>query len=194
MVMFQSNSNGAAYTAANPHFKKLYVDSSYSTPWAQSDQTEAWEDLNRYVPFFSGSYGLPGDCPEPDPLDQLVSHRSEILKSQVDSLIHQLYERAKIHEANLKRLDYDMVKVDSELLQLEDLMKWDKFDPPQTLARRQQGLESELLNIERQRRDEDTSFWKDGVLIRKDLTEALGGLAAARVRGNALNEVARYGI
>ena len=191
MVMFQSNKNGAAYTAANPHFQRLYLDSSYSAPQAQK---EAWEDLNRYVPLFSGSYGLPGDSPEPDPLEQLVSHRSEVLKAQADSLVQQLYERAKIHETNLKRLDYDMVKIDSELLQVEDLLRWNKVDPPQALARRQQGLESDLLNLERQRREEDASFWKDGVLLRKDLTEALGDLAAARVRNSALQEVTRYGI
>ncbi len=194
MVTFQSNNN-SAYKAADPHFKELYIDStSYGTSSASAHLTEAWEALNRYVPFSFGSYGLLGNSPEADPLEQLVSHRSEVLKSQVECLTHQLYERGKIHEANLDRIDYDVVKIDSELLQVESLLRWNRIDPPQALAKKEQTLEKELLGLEKERRDEYTGFWKDRVLLRKELTEAMGGLAMARARGNALQEVSRDGI
>jgi len=152
------------------------------------------ETPKQYAPLFSSSYPLPGDAPERDPLDELVSHRSAVLKSQVEGLCIQLYERAQIREQNLKRIEYDTVKIDTELLQLDALVHscW-QSSPPEFLKRRD-NLEREIMNLERQRRDEDTSFWKDRVLLRKELPEIAGAYEAAKAREGLLDGVKDDGI
>jgi len=183
-------SNTTAYEGRIPYFHKLYVDSSHSSPSASTGQAETWEALNQYVPLFSGSYGLP----ERDPLDELISHRSAVLKAQVEGLVQQLYDRGTIHEHAIKSIDYDTVKVDSELLQLDQLMHWNKLDPPSELSKRHQSLEKELMGLERQRRDEYAGFWKDQVLLRKEMVELAGAFAGAKARESILDGVSDDGI
>ena len=62
------------------------------------------------------------------------------------------------------------------------------------LSRKQDSLEHEAMNLERQRRDEYAGFWKDQVLLRKELTELAGAWAAARARESILDGVDTYGI
>jgi hypothetical protein len=183
-------SSAARYVALPPRFHELYVDSSYSATPAQPIQNSAWEVLNRYVPLIGTSY-RPG---EPDPLEQLVSHRSAVLKAQVESLVAQLYDRGKIHEQTLKSIETDTLRIDEGLLQLEQMMRTCRINPPPELSKKEQNLEGELLNLERQRRDEYTAFWKDQVLLRKDLVELAGAHVAAKARENILDGVNGYGI
>ena len=189
MTDFQSSNTGT-YKAAPLYFHKLYVDSSHSSLSAPKSSSEPWEALNQYMPLFSGSYGLR----ERDPLEDLVSHRSAVLKAQVEGLTQQLYERHKIHEKTIGAIDYDVVKVDSALMQLDDLLRSCKLSVPMHLSRKQDSLEHEAMNLERQRRDEYAGFWKDQVLLRKELIELAGVHAAARARENILDGVDTYGI
>ena len=181
------------YRAVDQYFHGLYVDASCRSPHERTSVESLWETIDQYVPLFSGSYAIPGSAPEPDPLEQLVSHRSAVLKAQVEGLMQQLYERRKIHDHAIKSIDYDTVKVDGELLQLEQMMRTCRINPPPELSKKEQNLESELMNLERQRRDEYSSFWKDQVLLRKDMIELAGAHMAAKARESIFDGVSGYG-
>jgi len=191
MVQFQTQKDNSRATdrIASPYFERLYVDSNHTTDSRHSDRQEAWDALN-YVPLCFGSYDIPGQ----DPLDELVSHRSAVLKSQVEGIMQQLYERQKIHEHAIKSIDYDTVKCDSDILQLKQLMRWNAFNPLSELSKKQQNLEKEVMGLERQRRDEYASLWKDKVLLRKELVELAGAHAGAKARESILGGVSIDGL
>jgi len=132
-------------------------------------------------------------CAERDPLEELVSHRSAVLRAQVEGLVQQLYERRKVNESTIESINYDMVKVDGELLQLDEMMRCNRFQPPPELSKKQQNLEKELMGLERQRRDEYSAFWKDQVLLRKELVELAGTYTAAKARESILDGVSTDG-
>ena len=192
MIQFQTHEekNRVTYRTADPYFQRLYIDSNHHAIHSeQSQETVGWDPLS-YVPLCSSSYNIPGQ----DPLDELVSHRSAVLNSQVEGIMQQLYERQKIHEHAIKSIDYDTVKCDSEILQLKQLMCWNAFNPLSELSKKQQNLEKEVMGLERQRRDEYASLWKDKVLLRKELVELAGAHAGAKARESILGEVTEYGI
>lgn len=194
MTEFESNNGVMGYDPIIPYFRKLYVDHSYGSPTTKSNLSEAcWDVVNDYVSLFSGQYGLSGSTLEPDPLEELVSHRSAVLKAQMEGLAAQLYERRKIHEGNLNRINYDVVKTDTELMKIDDLTHGFRLNVDKELSKKEQSLEQDLLNLERQRRDEDVSFWKDQVLLKKELIELAGPYTAARAREKILGEVNMYG-
>ena len=183
MVEFQTHDGGGAfYKTADPCFKKLYVDPSCRTAPEQPGNTEAWDALNKYVPLISNAY-----TPELDPLEELVSHRSAVLKAQTEGIMHQLYERQKVHDKALTSIDYDVVATDSKLLQLEGWIRGCWTSAPPEFAKRRDTLERTALDLEKQRRDEYGSFWKDRVLLRKELIELASAYSAAKTRESILS-------
>ena len=191
---FQEDNNNAAYRAASPYFNRLYVDTSYSSPSAPFVLEKADKAVASYVPLFSGSYGLPEGELERDPLQELISHRSAVLKAQIEGIMAQLYERSKVHESNLKKIDHEIVSVDTELMRVYELMRGCWMSPSRELSTRQQSLERQLPDLERQRRDEYVAFWKDRVLLRKELTELVGTFEGAKARESILGGVMNDGI
>ena len=101
--------------------------------------------------------------------------------------MHQLYERQKVHDKALTSIDYDVVATDSKLLQLEGWIRGCWSSAPPEFAKRRDALERTALDLEKQRRDEYGSFWKDRVLLRKELVELGSTHAATKAREDILN-------
>ena len=98
------------------------------------------------------------------------------------------YERCRFHKNHLEEIDYRHAKVQEKIFWLEE-----NVNHPDRL-RRMTNLQGQLLQLEQQRREEELSFWKDTVELRKDLFESASEYRNTRHRHNLFSEVEKkYG-
>ena len=90
-------------------------------------------------------------------------------------LANLLYERSRLHTQHIQDIDHRHIEIQEKLFGVRINNTPDK-------GKRQSGLESQLLQLEQQRRDEELAFWKDTVDIRQKLFETTSTYTAAKHR------------
>jgi hypothetical protein len=90
-----------------------------------------------------------------------------------------LYERALLHKNHVKDIDH-------RLMQSQEKLSILKMHFPVDGGRTQQNLERLLLDLEKQRRDEELNFWKDSTEIRQKLFDGAIAYSATKHRQNML--------
>ena len=97
------------------------------------------------------------------------------------------YERCKLHKQHIQDIDHRHIQIQEKLFGVEINHFPDR-------AKRQSGLESQLLQLEQQRRDEELAFWKDTVELRQNLFEGAASYKDAKHRYSVFSDVeAGYG-
>ena len=94
-------------------------------------------------------------------------------------LANVLYERALLHDRRLRDIDHRL----TELLDRLSVLKMHFAVDP---GRSQQQLEKLVIELERQRHEEQTGFWKDNAEIRQQLFEGAAAYGAATRRKDML--------
>jgi len=98
------------------------------------------------------------------------------------SLRHQaniLYERTRIHKARLR-------EIDRRLMQFQSRLSIVKMHFPLDGGRTQQTLEKLIVDLEKQRHDEELKFWKDSSDVRQRLFDGATTYSATRHRHDLL--------
>ncbi len=90
-----------------------------------------------------------------------------------------LYERALLHKKRLRDIDW-------RLTDCLDRLSVVKMNFPLGGGKPEQHLEKLIIDLEKQRHDEDIRFWKDSVEIRQQLFEGAATYGAATRRKNML--------
>jgi hypothetical protein len=93
-----------------------------------------------------------------------------------------LYERARIHRQHLRDIDH-------RLGQIQEMLFCVKINNSPDKTKRQGNLESQLLQLEQQRRDEELAFWKDTVDVRQQFLEGASTYTAAKQRYSVFADV-----
>lgn len=106
----------------------------------------------------------------------LIRDKSKFARAAAEGLARQIYERQRIKEHNLAGIDYDSCRCGTYLL---ELFVW---GDRQLASKRRQTLDTTLFGLERERRAEDVSCWRDISLLKKDLIEALAEYSSAARR------------
>jgi len=97
------------------------------------------------------------------------------------------YERCKLHKQHLEEINHRHIQAQEKLF----CVKINNFPDK---AKRQSALESQLLQLEQQRRDEELTFWKDTAEIREKLFEGAAAYRVARQRYSIFSDVeGKYG-
>jgi len=91
-----------------------------------------------------------------------------------------LYERALLHKNHVKDIDH-------RLMQSQEKLSILKMHFPVDGGRTQQNLERLLLDLEKQRRDEELNFWKDSTEIRQKLFDGAIAYSATKRRQEQLS-------
>jgi len=94
-------------------------------------------------------------------------------------LANVLYERAMLHKKHLRDIDWHLTDCLDRLSVL-------KMQLPLDGGRSQQQLEKLIIELERQRHEEEIAFWKDSADIRQQLFENAATYGAARRRKDML--------
>lgn len=89
-------------------------------------------------------------------MDRMASEKVALAKLTISQLANQLHEREKIKEYNLKSIDYESCMTYSRIIQIDP---WFPLGSP--YDKRIVSLERALADLDKQKRDETTKFWKD---------------------------------
>ena len=119
--------------------------------------------------------------------EQVFGSQARQQKIGLGHLANVLYERALLHQRHLRDIDWRLVECQDRLSVL-------KMHFPLDGGRPQQHLEKLILELEKQRHDEEIGFWKDSAEIRQQLFENAATYGAAKRRQDMLYGVEVHGI
>jgi len=119
--------------------------------------------------------------------EQVFGSQARQQKINLGHLANVLYERAVLHRKHLRDIDWRLVDCQDRLSVL-------KMHFPLDGGRPQQHLEKLILELEKQRHDEEIGFWKDSAEIRQQLFENAATYGAAKRREDMLYGVEVNGI
>ncbi|MCX5698651.1 MAG: hypothetical protein NTX01_03005 [Candidatus Omnitrophica bacterium] len=107
-------------------------------------------------------------------VDKVFADKGRTLKATVKALFNEILTREKLDSELLKRIDSDICKTDSYLEQIHFLTKR-QYTPDLDLAfsRRRTQLESQVKDLEKEKRQEYHECWKDLMFLKKYLLSAL---------------------
>ena len=110
--------------------------------------------------------------PDSDLIDVLFTDKVNATKFSIVHLISQMRERQIIKKRNLGKIDYDMDKFKTHLAQIEDLCLYNQIldlDKRKTKI----SLFEKITGLEKEKRAEETSCWRDLTQLRKELTDLI---------------------
>ena len=154
------------------------------------------QSVPEYKPFGWLDYSLPeqhhqeGDLlqkvlsPDPDKLDGSIADKifgTQLRRNHVDlqHSLNLLRERSIIHERHIQDINERHRKIQERLFGTEI-----NYFPDRNRQIRQ--WESQLSQLEQQKRDAETSFWKDTVELRKELFQTAGDYHSTQNRYRTL--------
>ena len=111
-------------------------------------------------------------------IDALVSNRRKILEVKLAVLLAASKKRFAIREANLESLLDDELTVRNQQLATPRYVVSDGRNYPIN----QSGPEQRILDIERQRREEESGCWRDIIPVMRDVLTTWEALEQARAR------------
>ena len=133
------------YPPLNPRY--LYQDKNLANTAYHSEISFA-DDKDQ----FSG-YGI----------ERLLDNRRALNDSKIQMLLSEIYQRQTIKKDNLYRINLDQCSVRNLVFDMGDNV-WDK---------RRTELERKIIDLEQEKRREQTSFFGDILFLRKELRESL---------------------
>lgn len=114
--------------------------------------------------------------------DQVFGEQKRQGHTDLAHLMNILHERSRLHNQHLRDMDHRHMQIQERLFCVTINNTPDR-------AKRQSNLESQLLQLEQQRREEELAFWKDTVDVREKLFEAASAYTAARHRYSLFADV-----
>ena len=111
---------------------------------------------------------------KPDSLDKIFSDKTKILKATVKQIFNEINLRGKVNSEIITSIDQDICKCHTYLQEIRTLTERD-YSLNLTIAfdKRRTQIESELLDLEKQQRQEILELWRDLMFLKKYLMSAL---------------------
>jgi len=107
-------------------------------------------------------------------VDRVFSDKGRTLKATVKALFNEILTRENLNSELLKRIDSDICKTDTYLEQVHFITKR-QYTPDLEISfsRRRSQLESQVRDLEKEKRQEYHECWKDLMFLKKYLLSAL---------------------
>ena len=128
------------------------------------------------------SLARPAPKADEDLASRVFGNQLRLKKISVQHLANLLHERAQLYARHVSDIKSRHMKVQ------EDLFR-EKLQSPREATRRQLALEGLLVQLEKDRRGEESDFWKDTRDIRETLFESAGEYQAASHRSSLLSSL-----
>jgi len=96
-------------------------------------------------------------------LDDLMLKRSKIIDSKIHLLLSDIYQRREFQKEHIYRIYLDQCNCRNLIFQLDEEI-WD---------RKRMDIERKIIDLEQEKRMEQTSYFRDILFLKKDLREAL---------------------
>jgi len=112
--------------------------------------------------------------------EEIFGNQARHEKIGLKHLANILHERAALHYNHLK-------DIDRRLMQCQERLSIIKMHFPIDGGRSQQNLERLIIDLEKQRHDEEINFWKDSTEIRQKLFDGAIAYSATKRRKEQLS-------
>ena len=96
-------------------------------------------------------------------LEQLMFQKQEIIHSKIQMLLSEIYQRHTLQNDNLYRISLDQCACRNLIFDMGDHV-WDK---------KRLDFERKIIDLEQEKRREQTGYFKDVLFLRKELRETL---------------------
>ena len=151
-------------------------------PLGQGAQDSCFEKFHRDAALLKEALSM--DCGARDATlaERVFGSQARQEKIGLGHLSNILYERAVLHKKHLRDIDW-------RLTDCLDRLSILKMQFPLGGSRSQQHLEKLIIDLEKQRHDEEISFWKDSAEVRQQLFEGAATYSAAQRRKDMLSGV-----
>lgn len=107
-------------------------------------------------------------------VDRVFSDKNRTLKATIKALFSEVLTREHLNSVLLRDIDSEICKTGSYLEQIRDVTKRQyTHDLELSFQGRRTQLESRLLDLQKQKRDEYLTCWKDLAYLSKGLLSAL---------------------
>jgi len=107
-------------------------------------------------------------------VDKVFSDKSRTLKATIKALFNEILTREKLDSVLLDDIDSDALKTGSYLEQIHETTKRQyDFDLQMALSRRRTQLESRIIDLQKEKRQEYLACWKDLAYLSKGLLSVL---------------------
>jgi len=114
--------------------------------------------------------------------EQIFGGQARQQRINLRHLANILYERALLHKGHVK-------DIDRRLMDFQERLSIVKMHFPVDGGRTQQNLEKLIVDLEKQRHEEELGFWKDSTEVRQQLFENAATYSATRHRKDLLCDV-----
>jgi len=119
--------------------------------------------------------------------DQVFGNQKQVEYTGLRHLAHLFSERTQLHSQHIKDIGHRHIQIQEKLFGV-------KINNFPDRARRLSNLEGQLLQLEKEKREQELAFWKDTVELRERLFEGAAAYKAARHRYSVFSDVeAKYG-
>lgn len=180
-----------AYNTTDQLRELYFQDSRYSDSKledASYDSLLQWPPKG-YFDRFKPDAALLREALASDPSREIVTVAEQVFGNQarqqkigLKHLVNILYERAILHRSHLKDIDRRSMDCQEQLSII-------KMHFPVDGGRSQQNLEKLIIDLEKQRHDEELNFWKDTTEVREKLFEQANIYGATKRRKDMLYDV-----
>ncbi len=107
--------------------------------------------------------------PAVDPLDRFMTAKKRFLARSTQDILGLIYERETLKYENIRRMLYESAHIGGQLRNLGDWTIGSFKDIDKTRSQ----LEKEIAGLEKERRGEEVSAWRDIIRLKTDLREVL---------------------
>jgi len=99
----------------------------------------------------------------------LLPDKTKSLKTLVDTINLEIDGRSAMQQGIMEKIEYDMMKCSNYLLEIKSFAT--RYHP--NVGKRRTSIEHDILNLEREKRMEETACWRDLIFLKKDLFATL---------------------
>ena len=117
-------------------------------------------------------------------LESFLESKNQLRKIPIEQLEQALKERLSIENKVIIDIDNRILEFESELLNLSTL---NCYTNPE-LNKRKTFLEKEVLALEKEKRNELSSEWRDTALLKKILTESITDYLSAKQKQDLISD------
>ena len=116
-------------------------------------------------------------APEPSPrrpvLEEMFSDKSRTLKASVNALLEEIQLREELQTSHFKKMNNEICRQHTELMQLENIIDCHPFDLTGDVDEAKSRIKSNVLELEREKRQEGLECWRDLMFLKKYLMGSL---------------------
>ena len=114
---------------------------------------------------------------EPGPrrpvLEDMFSDKAKTLKASVNALLEEIQLREDLNAFHFKKMNDEICRQHTELMQLENIRDSYPFDLTGDLDEAKARIKTNVLELEREKRQEGLECWRDLMFLKKYLMRSL---------------------